>query len=513
MLPTFLRPGRTAVTLVMAVCVCAGGAACSPKEAVSTDQASVRIGASLPLVTQGSGVPALVSGFTKEQLVSIGGEGRPVGRLAERWEPLPEGNGLRVHLRPDIKFHDGSPLTVERAADILRWLIRQRNPAALTYKSITSIEAKDGALDIRTARHEAFLINDLADATIAPPDAPDIGTGPFAITHKDAQITRLTGFKDYYRGQPTIDRLEVRSYQSQRSAWSALMRGEIDAVHEVSREAIDFVESESTVRTYSFVRAYYILLGFNVARGAFKNPELRRALNQAVNREAVITLAMSGRGEVANGPVWPLHWAHSTASRAYTYNPEAAKLRLDASGFTLPAEAPKGRMPSRLAFKCLIWADEPRFERIALVVQKQLYDIGVDMELEPVSGGVLGMRLQKGDFDAFLFEATSGRSLSWVYQFWHSPTADWQPFLGSGYTAADAVLDRLRSAESDDVTRGAVADLQRVFYDDPPAVFIAWGKTARALRNDFVVPADTPPDVLGSVWHWRRVAANAVARR
>ena len=146
-------------------------------------------------------------------------------------------------------------------------------------------------------------------------------------------------------------------------------------------------------------------------------------------------------------------------------------------------------------------------------MQKQLYDIGVDMELVPVPGRELGGRLMKGDFDAFLFEATSGRSLAWIYQFWHSPTADWQPFLGSGYTAADAVLDRLRSADSDDMTRGAVADLQRVFYDDPPAVFIAWGQSARALRNGFVVPADTPPDVLGSAWQWRRVAPAAVAHR
>ena len=62
--------------------------------------------------------------------------------------------------------------------------------------------------------------------------------------------------------------------------------------------------------------------------------------------------------------------------------------------------------------------------------------------------------------------------------------------IRSGYTAADAALDRLRAARSDEETRIAVADLQRIMYEDPPAAFLVRPETARAVNDSFVVPAD-----------------------
>jgi peptide/nickel transport system substrate-binding protein len=275
-------------------------------------------------------------------------------------------------------------------------------------------------------------------------------------------------------------------------------------LHEVSREAVDFVERESTVKTYSFLRPYYLLLGFNVRHPAFKEPAVRRALNLAVDRDAIVRLAMQGRGEPAHGPIWPHHWAYTSASRAYSFNPEAAKLLLDNAGYRLPVSRKPGQMPSRLRFKCLLLADDPRFEQAALVVQKQLYDIGVDMDIQPMGGLEMVERFASGDFDAFLIEQTSGRSLAWVYRFWHSPSPGAPPLNNSGYTSADSVLDRLRAASTDEDTRAAVNDLQRVLYDDPPAVFLAWGQVSRAVRIEFQVPKNSNPDIIGSLWHWRR---------
>ena len=120
------------------------------------------------------------------------------------------------------------------------------------------------------------------------------------------------------------------------------------------------------------------------------------------------------------------------------------------------------------------------------------------MQIQPVSIKDFGERVSKGQFDAFLMELVSARSLTWTYTFWHSGGA----FLHTGYTAADGPLDRLRVAESDDQTRTAVAELQQVFYDDPPAIFIAWPEAARAVRSTFEVPADSNPDVMGTLWRW-----------
>jgi peptide/nickel transport system substrate-binding protein len=237
--------------------------------------------------------------------------------------------------------------------------------------------------------------------------------------------------------------------------------------------------------------------------------DVRQALSQAVNREDVVKRALNGRGQPADGPIWPYHWAYSTAQRGYTYNPEAARLRLDAAGLKMPPGRASGRMPSRLRFTCLIF-DDPRFEQTALLIQKQLFDIGVDMEIEARPLAEIAARMSGGRFEAILFEYTSSRSLAWTYYGWHSShPVQYSP--RTGYSTADRVLDRLRHATTDQEIRAHVGELQRTLYEDPPAIFIAWPYSSRAVSTAFDVPQEPNADILGNIWQWR--AQPQVARR
>ena len=78
-----------------------------------------------------------------------------------------------------------------------------------------------------------------------------------------------------------------------------------------------------------------------------KDPVVRQALSYAVDRQAIIDLAHTMQGVVADGPIWPYHWAYSTAQKTYAHNIEAATLRLESAGLRIkPRQA--GHMPSRL---------------------------------------------------------------------------------------------------------------------------------------------------------------------
>ncbi len=136
-------------------------------------------------------------------------------------------------------------------------------------------------------------------------------------------------------------------------------------------------------------------------------------------------------------------------------------------------------MPSRLRFRCLTLAKDARYEKIALILQKQLYEIGVDIEIEALPGKELIGRLSSGQFEMLLMERTSGRSLAWTYLTFHSSQNP------SGYTAADKVLEQLRRTTADAGVRTAVSDLQQIFHDDPPAIFILWPKVARVVSSKF----------------------------
>jgi peptide/nickel transport system substrate-binding protein len=258
------------------------------------------------------------------------------------------------------------------------------------------------------------------------------------------------------------------------------------------------VEKETTVNTYSFPRAYYIPLVFNVNHPVLKLAAVRRAINQSLDKPTLIRGGLSGRGRPADGPIWPEHWAYSAPATPFAFNPNAAGLLLDSAGLKIRPR-PGGSMPARFSFTCLVFAEDPRFERFAVLVQKQLADVGIDMKLLPLSQTEMEARLKAGDFDAFLFEMF-GRSLSWVYEFWHSQEAG--HFKG-GYRGADAVLDGIRGARSDDEVRAGMRELARVLHDDPPAAFLAWQATSRAVSTKFDVVEEKNRDILGNVWQWR----------
>src|SRR5258708_15418359 len=258
------------------------------------------------------------------------------------------------------------------------------------------------------------------------------------------------------------------NYPTQRKAWAALMRSEIDMLYEVSRDAVDFVEVETTVKTYSFPRAYYIPLVFSVRHPVLRNAEVRKAINEALDRATLIRDGLNGRGRPADGPILPEHWAYSSPAQPFVFNPDAARLTLDAAGLPVRPST-GGKMPARFSFTCLVFANDTRFERLAVLVQKQLADVGIDMKLLSLPQPELVARLASGDFDAFLFEMF-GRSLSWTYDFWRSHEGS---HVKSGYRAADSLLDRMRGARSEEDVRSAVADLARILHDDPPAAFLA----------------------------------------
>ncbi len=99
------------------------------------------------------------------------------------------------------------------------------------------------------------------------------------------------------------------------------MRGEIDAVHEITPGSIDFAEADSSIKTYPFVRPYFIQLAFNMRHPVLGQRAVRQAMSQAVDRDEIIKAGLNGKGVVADGPIWPYHWAYGTAQATYKFQP------------------------------------------------------------------------------------------------------------------------------------------------------------------------------------------------
>jgi peptide/nickel transport system substrate-binding protein len=439
----------------------------------------------------GAGLRAFLQNQSSEGLARIAESGRAEPRLAEGWTIAPDGRSMEIRLRSGVTFHDGSPVTADAVAKILNsGLPEFMGPPFSDVDHITAVS--DYRIAIAFNRASPFL-QEALDLPIRKPDSPSIGTGPFQTVDTNS-LNELRANPHYYLGRPTIDHIVITNYPSVRAAWADLLRDRIDMLYEVSADALDSLTGATSVAVFSFTRPYQYVIAFNQRSRALGSPNIRRALNAAIDRSAFVRDGLEGRGESSSGPIWPQHWAFTPDLPRFEYAPQDAAMELTkALGRENPS--PDGVV---LRFKCLILSDQ---ERVGLLIKRQLEMVGVDMDIEEVSPDRLFQALSDSSFEAVLLDMISGPNVFRTYRWWHSEGSANPGTLGGG--SLDPALDRIRYAHSDDEYRRAVAGFQKAIIENPPGIFLAWSERTRAVNRRFDVAAELGRDILTTLRLWR----------
>jgi ABC-type transport system substrate-binding protein len=272
-----------------------------------------------------------------------------------------------------------------------------------------------------------------------------------------------------------------------------MLRDHLDMLYEVGTDALDSLERSNQILVFTFVRHYQYALMFNTQRPALRSPAIRQALSEAIDRDALVREALNGHGVPSSGPIWPRHWAIGSDLEKFSYDPGKADKVLSAGG---------------LHFTCLV---PPDYERIALVLKRQLDRVNVSMDIKEMPPDRIFDAMAKRDFDAVLFDVVSGPSLFRPFLMWRSGTT--ANLAGFSSKAVDAALDSIRHAASDDDYRSGVAAFQHSTMEDPPAIFLAWSERARAVSKRFMV-ADVQPgrDILATLRFWKPATDERASR-
>jgi peptide/nickel transport system substrate-binding protein len=457
--------------------------------------------------------------LSQEGLIStISPDGRLLPRLAASWQweqEEQEARRLRVRLRPGVYFHDGTKMTSSVVADILRAAIKAPRilPSYSSFTDITSIRS-EGDLDVvlELSQPSAFLPDDL-DMPLSLPAG--VATGPFRVVKRDASEVVLERFDRYWQGKPAIERIRVKTFDALRTAWSSLLRGEVDMVTDVPAEAVEFMSNDQA-DVLQYKRRYQYMVAFNSRHPALSPARVRRALNLAVDRSSLVQRALRGFGSPATGPLWPKHWAYDNSVTPFAFNQRQAVALLDGAGFIKGRAGGQSNLPSaRLQFTCLLIEGFSLHERLGLELQKQLYDIGVDMQFEVVSLDAWNDRIRDGKFEAVLVDMISGPSFGRPFIFWRSAKKfDGLNKFGWENAEAEGLFKELRESALDETkTRDATEKLQRVFLEDPPALFLAWSERARVVGPKFTPVIDDDRDPVLTMWRWTPAENRLAAAR
>jgi dipeptide transport system substrate-binding protein len=367
--------------------------------------------------------------------------------LAESWSVSSDGLEYTFKLRQGVKFHttkDFKPSRNVNADDVVFSFERQRNPEHPYFKVsggqyeyfnsmdmpklIKSIEKVDDLTVkfVLNTPEAPFIANlgmdfasifsaEYADAMMkaGTPERTDlepVGTGPFQLVayQKDSQI-RYKANPDYWAGKAMIDDLIFSITPDASVRYQKLKANECQVMPYPNPADIEAMKKDPDITMLEQEGLNVGYLAFNTEKKPFDDKRVRKALNMAVNKQAIIDVVFQGAGKAAKNPIPPTIWSYNDAVKDYPYDPDAAKKLLADAGVT--------------GLKTNIWAMpvqrpyNPNARRMAEMIQADWAKVGVEAEIVSFEWGeylkrsklgehetvLLGWTGDNGDPDNFLF--------------------------------------------------------------------------------------------------------------
>lgn len=314
--------------------------------------------------------------------------------LAERWESNPEGTVWTFYLRPNVKFHDGEPLTAEAVVKSLD-AARERGGASFIWWMVEGIEAVDGLtvqINLSASAPVDLIASSLYGAWIVSPkaldaaaadenywaDGKEAGTGPYVIeSYKPDQEIVFKKFEDYWGGweDDQFDTVLVQIIPEALTQQQLLESGSVDLATSLPRDNYAAFKDNPNY-TYFEEPSFFNYVGFfNTLRPPLDNVKVRQALSYAIPYDDIIKIGVKGLGTQSRGPVPAGVWPWSPDVKQYTYDLEKAKELLKEAGYE------NGGFSLRLTYA----AENATHEAYAPLIKDAYAQLGVDVTIEAIA--------------------------------------------------------------------------------------------------------------------------------
>ena len=415
-------------------------------------------------------------------LVTWDADGRIAPRLARSWEYTSDSRHWTFHLRPDVRWHDGRPVT---AHDIKFSIELAAHPDVLfddAWHDVDSITVYDDTTftisygrpkDARNTwivywpKHLLEKLDPSSFFEWAFWSQP-VGNGPYRyVRHVPKTMMELEANPDFFDGPPPIDRLIIKFGRG--NGIIELLSGNVDVLTNLNQADVPKLGNDPRFQVYHQVHpklGWFLTILWNHRHPAFADPRVRRALTMAIDRRTLLgVLNLPPNIVITDAPVASRHYSEHIP-QPLPYDPAKARILLAEAGW-LPGGGDTGDGNAgrdSLRFEALVMATTVS-EQAAVIVQASLRAIGVDMQIRMLDRSVVRNRVRSGDFEAAfhpLWNNVDG------YLNWFGPESP------LGYDNAD-VMRLLRSikqtmdpAELDGIYR----PLASLFQRDMPVTFL-----------------------------------------
>jgi peptide/nickel transport system substrate-binding protein len=424
-----------------------------------------------------------------EPLVKRAGNGHFSGALARTWTLSADACRWEFHLRQGVYFHDGTPLSAD---DVVASLTRVRDETIAGELGTTGIyqgylqgcqlEAKDAHTVILTLPAPMADLLDVlvalfilpANSLAALPQLPP-GTGPFRLIQQAADEVVMEAHQAYWQGSAAVKQVVWRAVAEAEVRLEHLSSGHADIASEVDH-------SPNTLTYHTRSSSVTTTFMFNLIAGNVADINLRRALNYATDKRAIVQTLFQGDAHSNNhsnaqsnnhsnaqinahimaSPCTPPQLGYDPELAPYSYDPQQARRLLEASSSAHPTLT--FDIPSRLP-------DEAK--QLAALLQEQWQAVGVVLEVVEHQNRpqyATSVR-EKNIHDAACFDSSPHSTFRLFHEKFRSDTPGvW--WLGYDNAAFNTLLGRAQTTTDIGQRQHLYRHAAKVLRDDPPWLYL-----------------------------------------
>lgn len=319
----------------------------------------------------------------------------PEPRIAESYEISDDGLDYTFHLRDDVTFHDGTPVTADDVVFSIE-LYKASEYQGSQISMLSSVEATDEHTVVchLDAPYSPFLqgicspmIASKAYYESSEDDFVNnpIGTGPYKfVSRAKGSNIKLEANEDYYRGAPEIKEVTFEVIPDSSTKAIALQTGEVNFA-EIDSATKPQLEANPAITIAEVPTSTFSYIAMNTEKEPFNDVKVRQVINYAIDRDNLVAVCYDGEAEVNSNICAKERFGYSDDQFQYTYDPEKAKELLAEAGIETPYDLGE-----------ILVAE--KYSNLATVIQNDLKAVGLDVTISVKEFNSYISDLQNGSY-------------------------------------------------------------------------------------------------------------------
>jgi peptide/nickel transport system substrate-binding protein len=318
-----------------------------------------------------------------------------------------DGKVITYHLRPGVKWQDGTRLTARDVEYTFKAVMNPKNDvqSRVGYDQIARLGTPDDRTVVLHMRKPFSPIiavfmgvqggTPILPAHLLPSDgvltgvtynSRPVGSGPFKITRWDKGASiEFDANAAYWRGPPRLAKIVFRKVADAAGALDKLRRGEVDAW---------FRAEPTNYRELSGLTDYAVTLSpenvidhidFNTRDPILQDVRVRRAIKFAIDRDRLIREITGGIYQKTDSDQQFFSWAYDATVPKMRYDPAAARRLLDEAGWTPGPDGILQRNGQRLVLSFAFISGQGTGSQVAAALRDQLRSVGIAMTIRPLA--------------------------------------------------------------------------------------------------------------------------------